>query len=97
MFFKVFPNGVRVVRPGVDPYDFFHNGSPSVAAVVESCERGGGLRSGVIHDVDEEGAFKTAAGANCRVFCIDGSSVSAQHRFVLSVVEVLNHLICKKQ
>ena len=81
----------------MDSDDFFHNGSPSVAAVVESCERGGALRRGVIHDVDEEGAFEATAGANCRVFCIDGSSVSAQHRFVLSVVEVLNHLICKKQ
>ena len=47
----------------MDSDDFFHNGSPTVASVVESCEGGGTLRGGVIHNVNEEGPFEAAAGA----------------------------------
>ena len=74
MFFQVFPNGVGIARTRVDSDDFFHNGSPTVAAVVESCEGGGTLRGGVIHNVNEEGPFEAAAGADDGVIgCHSGS------------------------
>ena len=58
----------------MDSDDFFHNGSPTVAAIVESCEGGGALRGGVIHNVNEEGPFEAAAGADDGVIgCHSGS------------------------
>ena len=40
MLLKVFPDRVSVARARVDSHDLFGDAGPTIAAIVESCERG---------------------------------------------------------
>lgn len=72
VFFEVFPHRIGATRTGVNTYNFFDDGEPSVTSVVQARKGCAGDALGIVHSVYNNGSFDTTMCTDDGIFSGNG-------------------------